>query len=53
MYMKSKRMAGMVLFAEQEQSCRCGGPSCGHRGEGEAGTHLESSIDVYTLLCVK
>ena len=42
------------LFAGMEWKCRCREWTCGHWGwGGEEGTNLESSIDIYTLSCVK
>ena len=45
-------MVQMNLFAEQEERCRHREWVCGH-GVKEDGTNCESSIDMYTLPCLK
>ena len=52
-YMESKRMALMNLFAGQQWRCRHREQTCGHRGEGEDGTNSKSSIETYTSPHVK
>ena len=52
MYVESRKMVQMNLFAGQEQRCRCGDQSCGN---GEEGLRMNWRvwIDVFVLPCVK
>ena len=43
----------MNLFAEKDWRHGYGEWTCDTVGEGESGTNGESSIDIYTLPCVK
>ena len=53
MYVESRKMIQMNLFAGQEQKGRHGEQMCGHRGAGEGGMNWEIRFDINTLLCVK
>lgn len=43
----------MNLFTVKQCRCRHREQTGGHSEEGEGRTNLESSIDIYTLSCVK
>ena len=43
----------MNLFVGQQQSCRHKGETFNTEQEGESGTNSKSSIETYTLSCVK
>ena len=51
--MESRKMVLANLPAWLEWRRRCSEESCGHSGGGKNGTNGESSIDIYTLSCVK
>ena len=46
-------MVLMNIFAGQQWTHRHRKQTCGHRGKGEGGTNGESSMETYTLPCVK
>ena len=50
MYMESRKMVLMNLFARKEWGRRYRGWTCGHSGGGASETNGESSTDIYTLL---
>ena len=53
-YIYSRKMALMKVFAGQQWKRRWGEQSYGHGvGEGEGGTKGDSSMETYTLPCVK
>lgn len=43
----------MNLFAGRSRRHRCIAWTCGHREEGEGGMNGKSSINMYTVSCVK
>ena len=51
--MGPRKMVLMNLFAGKEWRHRYREWTCGHSVGGVSGTNGESSINVYTLLCVK
>ena len=51
--MESRKMVLINRFAGLEQQYRLGEQTLDMAGEGEGGTNGESSIDMYTLPCVK
>ena len=52
-YVESRKMVRMNLFAVWEKRHRRRECTCGHSGEGVGGTNWEIRIDIYTLPCVK
>ena len=51
--MESRKMVLMNLFSGKEWRHRCRDGLVDTAREGESGTHGESSIDTYTLSCVR
>ena len=52
-YLKSRKMVQMKLFAGQQRGCRHRKRLVDTVGEGESGTNWESSMDIHILPCVK
>ena len=48
-YVESRKMVNMNLFAGQEQKHRCREWTCGHSEEGEGGMNWEIRVDIYAL----
>ena len=53
MYMGPRRMVLMSLLAGHQWRHRHREQTCGHSGGGGGGTNGESSMETYTLPCVK
>ena len=52
-YIESRKMVLMNLFAGQKYRHRCREQTCGHgRGEGEGGINRESITGAHTLWCI-
>lgn len=49
--MESRKTVPLSLFAGQQQRCRRGEWTCGHRVGGEDGTNWEARGHVYTAMC--
>ena len=53
MYLESRKMVSMNIFAGKERRHRCREWTVDMLGEGESGRHGENNVNIYTLPCVK